>query len=190
MPPPRIAQRSGSVPMRHGKLRALDEVLTSLSNAEVIRRADVAALITHMNASSLAHALSLYTSRSTAPTNAGVGWNVHHEDPIDAASVRTAKLVVNAVLSALQVKRSATTTTKFSPQDVLPWLDAFRISMCVLVSSNMDVLTLAPVALSVIRRLADVHMDDYALTELVALRTCIDPSSFTLSATRLSLIHI
>ena len=48
----------------------------------------------------------------------------------------------------------------------------------------MDVLTLAPVALSVIRRLADVHMDDYALTELVALRTCIDPSSFTLSATR------
>lgn len=184
MPPPRIAQRSGSVPMRHGKMRALDEVLTSLSNAEVIRRADVAALITHMNASSLAHALSLYTSRSTAPTNAGVGWHVHHEDPIDAASVRTAKLVVNAVLSALQVKRSATTTTKFSPQDVLPWLDAFRISMCVLVSSNMDVLTLAPVALSVIRRLADVHMDDYALTELVALRTCIDPSSFTLSATR------
>ena len=87
------------MPMRHGKLRALDEVLTSLSNAEVIRRADVAALITHMNASSLAHALSLYTSRSTAPTNAGVGWHVHHEDPIDAASVRTAKLVVNAVLS-------------------------------------------------------------------------------------------
>lgn len=150
---------------RRAEVRALDDVLSCIKAGRRIQRTDIASLIAHMNASSMARALSLYTSRSTAPTDAGVGWRTHSM-PLDPPRIRTAKLVVNAVLSALQHKRA-------SPQDVVPWVDAFRLAMGTLVASGTAATELAPVALSVIRRLADAQMPDHALTELVALRVCL-----------------
>ena len=153
------------VASRRAEVRALDDVLACIKAGRRIQRTDIASLIVHMNASSIARAMSLYTSRSTAPTDAGVGWRTHSGPP-DAQRTRTAKLVVNAVLSALQSRRA-------SPQDIVPWVDAFRLAMGTLVACGTPATELAPVALSVIRRLADAHMPDHALTELVALRACV-----------------
>lgn len=153
------------VASRRAEVRALDDVLACIKAGRRIQRTDIASLIVHMNASSIARAMSLYTSRSTAPTDAGVGWRTHSGPP-DAQRTRTAKLVVNAVLSALQSRRA-------SPQDIVPWVDAFRLAMGTLVACGTAATELAPVALSVIRRLADAHMPDHALTELVALRACV-----------------
>ena len=152
------------VASRRAEVRALEDVLACIKAGRRIQRTDIASLIVHMNASSIARAMSLYTSRSTAPTDAGVGWRTHSGPP-DAQRTRTAKLVVNAVLSALQSRRA-------SPQDIVPWVDAFRLAMGTLVACGTPATELAPVALSVIRRLADAHMPDHALTELVALRAC------------------
>lgn len=151
---------------RRAEVRALDDVIQCIKAGRRIERTDIASLIAHMDASSIARAMSLYTSRSTAMTDAGVGWRTHNKQ-LDAKQARTAKLVVNAVLSALQNKRA-------SPQDIVPWIDAFRIAIGALVASGTGATELAPVALSVIRRLAEAQMADHALTELVALRACLE----------------
>lgn len=149
-------------------MRSLDDVVAALKHG-CAQRADVAALIAHTESAGIARGLSLYTSRSKSKTRAGLGWQTdgaaHH--------TRTAKVVVNAVIAGLQVRRA--------PSERLPSVDAFRLAMGVLLAANSPGQDLAPVALSVIRRLVDAGMTDHALTELVALRCCLDTSVYDAS---------
>ena len=169
-PPPfhvTAARKCAVLPaMRRAAPRALplDEVLASIASAQPVPRTTVAALIAHLRASSVARALSLYTSSSTAPTRAGLGWRVDVELSVDAARVRIAKQAVNAVLSALGGARSA------APSGAL---DCFRIGMAVLCCAGVDAAQLAPVALSIVHKLHTAGHHSEALTELVALQACL-----------------
>ncbi|KOS15637.1 cysteine-type endopeptidase [Malassezia pachydermatis] len=143
------------------------DLLQVITAARPLRRADVAAVIAHLGAGTLARALSLYTSSSTLPTSAGVGWHADASWEASPSRVRMAKQTVNAVLTALQTMASARAAPKVDV--VLPHIDCFRIAMSALEVCGTDASVLAPVALSVLRRMSALPCASQALTELVAL---------------------
>lgn len=154
--------------------RPPDVLLNCIAGGTAVRRTEVASLIAMLDASTIARSLSLYTSRSTAPTPAGVGWRCEIAGTSDENRLRVAKQSVNAVLTALQSHVRACQARRALPSDTIPvLLDCFRISMGVLCTENVSFSQLAPVALSVIRQLVDLTQYDKALTELVALHACL-----------------
>lgn len=170
-PRPRRAVAGAATP----PARSPDDVLSCLANGGSVRRADVAALIAILDASAIARSLSLYTSRSTAATPAGIGWRTDMDQKIDPEVIRTAKMAANAVLKALQSLVRARQPRAAPPTDTVPvLLDSFRISMGVLCTAEVPPIQLAPVVLSVIRQLVDLSQHDKALTELVALQACLN----------------
>lgn len=169
-PRPRRAAAGAATP----PARSLDDVLNCITRGGPVRRAEVAALIAILDASATARSLSLYTSRSTAPTPAGVGWRCVVDASVDPERMRIAKQGVNAVLKALQSLARARQARAAPSTDAVPvLLDCFRISMGVLCTAHVPPTQLAPVALSVIRQLVDLAQHDKALTELVALQACL-----------------
>ncbi|WFD26203.1 separase [Malassezia nana] len=154
--------------------RPPDVVLNCIAGGTAVRRTEVASLIAMLDASAIARSLSLYTSRSTAPTSAGVGWRCDMTGTCDEKRIRVAKQCVNAVLMALQSHVRACQARSAPPTDTIPVLiDCFRISMGVLCTENVSLSQMAPVALSVVRQLVDLTQHDKALTELVALHACL-----------------
>ncbi|WFD18821.1 separase [Malassezia caprae] len=166
--PRRAAAGAATLPAR-----SPDDVLSCIASGSV-RRAEVAALIAALDASAIARALSLYTSRSTAPTPAGVGWRCAIDADVEAKHVRIAKQGVNAVLKAFQSLVRARQARASAADAVPALLDCFRLCMGVLCTAHVGSTDLGPVALSVIRHLVDLTQHDKALTELVAWQACLD----------------
>jgi len=173
-PRPRRAAAGVATPLA----RSPDDVLSCIASGSV-RRADVAALIAVLDASAIARALSLYTSRSTAPTPAGVGWRCAIDACIETDHIRVAKQGVNAVLKAFQSLVRARQARAPAADTVPPLLDCFRLSMGVLCAANIAPTHIGPVALSVIRHLVDLAQHDKALTELVAWQACLGERTST-----------